>query len=621
MASRYCAEICMTRLTEGVISPYNSIRELQHFASALAFAEPRAPRITLSEDVQTFGIHGKAFHLPTFRSGLQKLHTKLKEKIHKVLRGRKIPLHIPEDLEDDMSNTTRGYSWLDNATFTEKPYPLLEIIMEDPDQTLCWKDREGNLHFNAKEANDFMQECSSINKDLSIFDNTTHSQPHRGTEFIDAKIRNSWRRRNSIRNLGRLYWVEQYTKNTNGKKMDTFIPVATAEQIQELEEIYLLLIRPVEELIGFELWGEEARVLYHEYMYVDMGKRVTADQFSRRLAQYMKDLVGFEIGTLEWRHIAVAIMREFIQVQYHHNYKANSIGDIIMDHSSATAHGIYGGLEGDLPYLTTDVMFKFNNFCSRWQCVMGFGKHPPPLPLRLVHTQAQPTTYASISEPVAPAKDIGGDQVMEMLQTMMTKMDRLEDMMGRENARISSTLQEFRTQTKEDIRQGLAECFAMHAPQAKRADPQPLISDGLEPDNIPTRANSPLEYDKPMSDTILHAIQHLLNNPEAQIRSESQLKSIETTISLQSNLVSVMATGEGKSMIWQVAAYLQPQIRNVVVISSAANLTEQVSKAEKMGLKPLHFRFGGREDNERHFGKSNLIFVAMETAGDRRFEA
>lgn len=538
-----------------------------------------------------------------------------------MFRGQTIPLHIPEDLEDDMTNTTRGYSWLDNAKFTEKPYPLLELIMEDPDQTLCWKDREGNFHFHAKGANEFMQDASDINKDLSVLDHTAHGQPHRGTEFVDSKIRNSWRRRNGIRNLGRLYWVEQYSKKTNGKQMDTFVPVAVSEKVQEVEEKYLLLIRPVEELIARELWGEEARVLYHEYMYVDMGTRVTPDQFSRRLGRYMKRLVGFPVATLEWRHLAVAITREFIPVQYHRNFKANSIGDLIMDHLTDTAQGIYAGLEGDLPYLTTDAMFKFNDFCAQWQCVTGFGKHPPPLPLRLAHTQTPPGPYIPAGQvgPVAPPA--GGD-VMQMLQAVMDKMNSLEATMTTQNARVSSTLQEFRVQTKEDIRQGLAECFATFNPrQAEQpASVQHQASIPEPPPDIPTRPDSPLEYSEPMSETILKAIRHLLGNPEAQIRSEGQLRSIEAALQLQSNLVSVMATGEGKSMIWQTCAYLQPGVRNVVVVPSAANLSEQFSRAEKMGLKPLHFKFGGRTPQEHHFGESNLVFVAMETAADRRFE-
>jgi superfamily II DNA helicase RecQ len=56
-------------------------------------------------------------------------------------------------------------------------------------------------------------------------------------------------------------------------------------------------------------------------------------------------------------------------------------------------------------------------------------------------------------------------------------------------------------------------------------------------------------------------------------------------------MVVVMGTGEGKSMLWQVPAKLQPHIKNVVVISSAANLVNQHKRALDMGLKAYHYRF------------------------------
>jgi len=526
-----------------------------------------------------------------------------------------------------MSNTTRGYSWLDNATFTEKTYPLLEIIMQDPDQKLCWKDREGNFHFHPRGATDFMMQSASLNEDLSVMDHTIHSQPHRGTEFVDTKIRNSWRRRNCVRDMGKLYWVEQYSKKTNRKQMDTYVPVCVADEVQTLEDKYLLLVRPVEELIALDLWGEEARVLYHEYMYVGMGQRVTADQFSRRLSAFMEWMVGFGLGVMEYRHIAIALMREYIPVQYHRNFTANSIGDLITDHISSTAQGIYAGLEGDLPYLTTDAMFKFNDFCARWQCLTGFGKHPPPLPLRLTQSQGH-----SISSSLAPAPSVesttpslpAGDQVLEMLRLLMKKVDGLETLVSSQNAQVSSTLQEFRVQTKEDIREALAECFAT---QKNKPDVLPGPSYILPPQdnnmnhaNLPDRPESPLEYGPTLAESIRDTIRELLNIPDAEIRSDSQLRSIEAALHLRSNLVSVMATGEGKSMIWQVCARKQPQIRTVVVISSAATLQEQLTKAKKMGLEPLHFKWSGTKEHERHFGNSNLVFVAMETAADGRFK-
>jgi len=97
--------------------------------------------------------------------------------------------------------------------------------------------------------------------------------------------------------------------------MDTFLPILVADELQTLQEKYLLVIRPVEELLALILWGQEARVLYHEYMYVEMGRRVDSDMFSRHLRSYLGEYVGADLGVEELRQITVTIMREYIPAQ------------------------------------------------------------------------------------------------------------------------------------------------------------------------------------------------------------------------------------------------------------------------------------------------------------------
>jgi hypothetical protein len=56
---RHCKDICLTRLTEGVISPYNSMRELQQYAMGLVMSEQHVRNMTLSSDVERFTMDGK----------------------------------------------------------------------------------------------------------------------------------------------------------------------------------------------------------------------------------------------------------------------------------------------------------------------------------------------------------------------------------------------------------------------------------------------------------------------------------------------------------------------------------------------------------------------------------
>jgi hypothetical protein len=475
-----------------------------------------------------------------------------------------------------------------------------------------------------------MKKMARINRGISVLNDVVNSLPARGTEFVDQKIRNSWRRRGSYRDQGKLRWVNQYSKKTNGRKMDTFIPTLVANELQGLQEKYMILFRPVEEVIALELWGEEARVLYHEYMYVEMGRRVDSDMFSRHLQSYLKDYIGADINVEELRQLSVGVMREYIPAQSHYMVEDSNVGDLIQDHGTHTSRGFYAGLEGSMPWLTTDAMFKYDDFCTRWHCITGFGIHPAPPPLRLLRSAGQPTytipvNVPSTSGPVENGEGKVSGGLMEMMQLLLTKVTHMESQMALQGAQTSMTLQEFRVQTKNDIRDGLAECFATFEGTSSNKGNGTIGNDLIRPMDIDGPAiidrGSPtpeLEYG-PLVDVTLNAVRLLLGDGNAEYRSENQKRLIEECLRMNSNVVGVMGTGEGKSLAWQVAAKLQPEIKTVVIISSAANLVNQYERAKGMGLKAHLYRFGDSKGSGAPFEENNLIFVGMETAGDRRF--
>ena len=244
--------------------------------------------------------------------------------------------------------------------------------------------------------------------------------------------------------------------------MDTFLLILMADELQALQEKYLILVRPVEELIALELWGQDAQVLYHEYMYVEMGHRVDEDIFSRHLRTYLDKYIGADIGVEELRQLSVSIMREYIPAQSHYMVMDQNIGDLIQDHGTGLSRGHYGGLEGCLPYLTTDAMFKYDDFCTKWHCITGFGKHPAPPPLRLLLNPGQPTYLTAVNGTATSTGDNVEQtgELMQMMRLLLNKVTHMESQLAIHAATTSTTLQEFRVQTKNDIRDGLAECFA-----------------------------------------------------------------------------------------------------------------------------------------------------------------
>jgi hypothetical protein len=98
---------------------------LQSFASCLSIAEPRPAKIVLSDDLQTLTVNGKPLSLAQWRSGTRRAMKDMEDLIMKILKGTEIPFTIPNDVVDNMNDSTIGYSWLNNAKFTEEDNPAL----------------------------------------------------------------------------------------------------------------------------------------------------------------------------------------------------------------------------------------------------------------------------------------------------------------------------------------------------------------------------------------------------------------------------------------------------------------------------------------------------------------
>src|SRR5262245_4076609 len=99
-----------------------------------------------------------------------------------------------------------------------------------------------------------MQDMSFVNQGLSLLHDQANSQAIQGTSLADPRIGNGSRRRNHFRHHGQTRHIIQYTKMTNNRQMDLFLPILMAPEIQRLDEMYLILLRPMEEVLAHAIW-------------------------------------------------------------------------------------------------------------------------------------------------------------------------------------------------------------------------------------------------------------------------------------------------------------------------------------------------------------------------------
>lgn len=268
---------------EDRICPYNSVREMQHFASSLAMSRVSPPAITWSHDYSSVSFRGTSIKIDDMRQGLITMEQKIKDIFDDVSMHHVIPYQIPPNLIDDMTNSTAGYSWLDNGHFTNGNNALLKVLLDEPKCRLGCINSAGEFQWNMVAAHTIMTKLRDANAYLSVLLHIIPSQPSRAPEHVDNKIRNSWRLRNLFMRDGEMWMITQYTKTSNITGHDSFLPMLIPTRLAQLLQKYLLIFRPLELVLANSIWGEAAMQVYHDYLYVDMGKKVNPEDFSQTL--------------------------------------------------------------------------------------------------------------------------------------------------------------------------------------------------------------------------------------------------------------------------------------------------------------------------------------------------
>jgi hypothetical protein len=120
--SKYTSAVdhyCEQNLGPKADAPFVHLVDLQKTASSIAMQESSPAQVTVSADAMEYIIQGNRFRMISFREGMRKLFNNTQQLINTIVMGKTYSVSIPEHVVDDITNETRGYSWLDNGQFTE----------------------------------------------------------------------------------------------------------------------------------------------------------------------------------------------------------------------------------------------------------------------------------------------------------------------------------------------------------------------------------------------------------------------------------------------------------------------------------------------------------------------
>lgn len=394
---RACAKYCPQLLSEQSHSTFWNIADLQHLASAIAYSDPLPPNIIWNENMTELTYKSTRVNIAQLRKGLHTINDKVLHLLTKLSGGQLLPCIIPTNLDDDLTKDEAGHSFLNHPSISHQQCSIVEQLIKDPTLNFISKDHTNHLHFSHATMTMILTICAQINQMLMVLLHITSSQPPRGTEEIDIRLWNGHRHRNIFLVFGQIWKIIEATKTENTIGHSAFIPAVLPSKIAQHFFYYLVHVRPLEIFLSAKVYGPSAKVLYQEFLYVQLGKQVTSDQFSHFMSQLMATYCGATIGIRAWRHLAIALKREFIPPSMVDPFQTHQdVSDLAASHSTSTARRTYAIDQNSLPLLSTDAMLEHEAFCKHWHTVLDFGTSSPSVPLRQLQN-GQSRSHQNIS--------------------------------------------------------------------------------------------------------------------------------------------------------------------------------------------------------------------------------
>ena len=385
-------------ITEEEICVFDSVRDLQRLASSLVWNQVIAPTTSWNEALDEVTYKGYRLKMANLTGGVKKMQADLFKKMYNLSGGTPVQYIIPEGHVDDLTSTGRGESWLQGCRTETRDQGLMEAMCKAGSWNLSTVGAEG-LIWNLPACRGFMERVADIVDLMATLNHIGSGPPLRGEELIRDQISNGIQPRTIYLSCGRILAIRRHSKTTNSKGMDPFNVCYFPGGLTEAMCYYLLVIRPLEKVVAWQLYNDERKCLqYDQYLYVKRGERITSVQFSAALSKLTGKYLGVSLTIQPLRQIMVEFKRSYVEESM--TGAGDDIGDIISSHSSKSAKHLYARGIGVPSGETTNTLLDTRDWCKLYHNAIGLGDRLGPLvPLRVKRDLIKKLASLSSMEP------------------------------------------------------------------------------------------------------------------------------------------------------------------------------------------------------------------------------
>jgi superfamily II DNA helicase RecQ len=568
-------------LKEGYESTFNSLRNAQRQASSIAYMTQSLPKVWWIDrkTYREMAYQGTRIHISQIHSLLAALEHRMQTVWEQDILLGLDDLHVAYDqIHDNLASTKVGYSfWTDprNKCFSDKQI-LLKAVLQNKGlaSRFILPNVNGVLRFNVHAGRAWLTKLAHFHLLLLLRFYLTGGAPARITELTAMLLWNTafYPLRNLIAFGSFIALTCTYLKTSKLSGHDKVIPHALDAFSSDLLIQELAIARPFAVMLAAACYPSDPKVrsLYSKHVFVNHTELFRTDHLTRILQKFSIEFLNIELGVSDWRHISAAFRRKLcgrLEEIADEQEEGESIDALQMGHSRQTDIRVYGISQEALHGAAEDVLPLFLDASTDWQIVCkvvpgGIGYLP--------YKNAQMSSFDALVQSgriCGLTRTSDGTITEQMVLTMM--MNRI----GALEAKISVL------DTKIDQ---LLE-------QRSEKSPSPLLAD--------TDA--------------LQMLRRLLKNPVAQWKTVGQREAVMAALQRQHDVVAILPTNAGKSMVALIPSMLEPDMVTVIVLPLRMLILDFQRKLQMMGLS-----FCTYQSDQPHIdlGSANIVLVSADHA-------
>ncbi|KAG6819317.1 hypothetical protein H0H93_012993 [Arthromyces matolae] len=606
-------------------STFNSLRSLQHRASAIAMATMAPSRIYWKdrESFDSLLFEGNTIEFGNISKMFMELERESVEIWEQdILRGLGVHRRY-STIADDMTNTEVGYSFLSDPrnVFSTDRDCLFKAIMADKRLS-----REFITHFDATGApvwnkvalRTWLVKYAQFEGLLLLRSLMIGGAPARITEITAMTYRNipTTVHRNLMAFDQYIAILVMYHKGSEMSGLDKLIPHALDGVTADLVVQNLTIARPFAELASMICNPDDGHIsaIYYNHLFVNNGRLFTTTDVTNIMKTYSLPTIGYAMGVQSWRHICIAFKRK----------RCPDLEEIIADdqvetveaqqatHTRRVENMRYALSSDSLSGISEDVLPLFLDASTDWQLETRM----VPGGLGLSYKEARSIHFIDLVKS-GKIKERKRSKQPDMAVDLEALAEKLAPLLAQKLTSmllpgISETIQGLLTTSvlplepvqarpellpfqKANNQSMRREASPMEVTEHSMFDSERNVNNHPMPEEA-----SPIEltqhsiFDKEDQENededfdehrALETLQTLVGNSDATWTCSEQLQAVMAALDGKRDMCVIIRTGGGKTMVPLIASQLDSKTVTIIVLPLRSLLLDYQRKLDAMHIK------------------------------------